>query len=91
MFRFQLFVAGDTPNSVQALNNLSQLCSRYLPERHEIEVVDVIREPARALAESVFMTPTLVKLGPNAPRKIVGTLSNTALVLQTLGLETGTP
>ena len=51
MFKFQLFVAGDTPNSVEALGNLTRLCDEYLPGRHEIDVVDVFREPARALAE----------------------------------------
>jgi hypothetical protein len=35
----------------------------YLPERHKIEIVDVFREPKRALEERILMTPALVKLG----------------------------
>ncbi|TAN53979.1 MAG: circadian clock protein KaiB [Betaproteobacteria bacterium] len=86
-FRFRLYVAGDAPNSAQALANLAALCRAHLPDRHEIEVVDVFREPKRVLADGVFMTPTLVKLAPLPIRRIVGTLSQTQLVLQALGLE----
>lgn len=85
-FQFRLYVAGDAANSVQAVTNLGALCRAHLP-RHEIEVVDVFREPKRALADSIFMTPTLVKLAPSPIRSIVGALSQTQTVLQALGLE----
>lgn len=88
MFKFRLFVAGDTLNSAQALANLTALCRVHLPDRHQIEVVDVFREPKRAMADGIFLTPTLVKLAPFPARKIVGTLSQTRLVLQALGLGT---
>lgn len=89
MFKFRLYVAGDALNSVQAQSNLSALCRKYLPDRHEIEVVDVFQEPKRALIDGIFMTPTLVKLAPSPVRMIVGTLSQTQPVLQALGLEAG--
>lgn len=85
-FRFRLYVAGEAPNSVQAVTNLAALCRAYLPDRHEIEIIDVFREPKRALAESIFMTPTLVLLAPLPVRKIIGTLSRTQTVLLALGL-----
>jgi circadian clock protein KaiB len=50
-------------------------------------VVDVFREPRRALADGVFMTPTLVKLGPAPVRRIVGTLGQLETVLIALGLD----
>jgi circadian clock protein KaiB len=86
-FRFRLYVAGDALNSVQAVANLAALCRAHLPDRHEIEVVDVFREPERALADRIFLTPTLLKLAPAPARRIVGTLSQTQPVLQALGLE----
>jgi len=86
-FKFQLYIAGDTQNSVQAVANLSAICRDHLPNRHEIEVVNVLREPKRALTDGIFLTPTLVKLGPSPVRKIVGTLSQTQVVLIALGLK----
>jgi circadian clock protein KaiB len=91
MFKFRLYVAGDALNSVQALANLTAFCREHLPDRHEIEVVDVFREPKRALAESVFMTPTVVVLAPPPVRRIVGTLSHALTMLLALGLPPPTP
>jgi circadian clock protein KaiB len=87
-FKFRLYVAGDTQNSLQALANLTALCREHLPNRHEIEVVDLLREPKRALTDDVLMTPTLVVLAPPPVRKIIGTLQEIPTVLRALHLET---
>jgi circadian clock protein KaiB len=91
LFKFRLYVADDALNSAQAVANLSALCRTYLPDRHEIDIVDVFDHPKRALADGIFLTPTLVKLGPAPVRTIVGTLSQTQRVLQALGLEPEAP
>ncbi|MDX9886984.1 circadian clock KaiB family protein [Thauera sp.] len=90
-FTFRLFVAGDAPNSLQAVANLAAFCRDHLADRFEIEIVDVFREPKRALAEGIFMTPTLVAMTPPPVRRIVGTLSHTQTVLLTLGLLDSAP
>jgi circadian clock protein KaiB len=87
MFKFRLYIAGGAQNSAQALANLNALCRAHLPDRHEIEVVDVFREPKRALADGILMTPTLVRLAPSPIQKIVGTLSHAQTVLEALGLD----
>lgn len=86
-FKFRLYVAPDAANSALAIANLQSLCRTYLPQRHEIEIVDVFKHPGVALTERVFMTPTLIRLAPGPERRIVGTLSQTAAVLQSLGLD----
>jgi circadian clock protein KaiB len=88
-FKFQLYVAADSENSTQARANLQAICRQYLPGRHEIEIVDVFREPQRALAQDIRMTPTLLKISPRPARRIIGTLSQTQRVLDTLGLTAG--
>lgn len=87
IFKFRLYVAGDALNSAQAIANLATLCQAHLAGRHEIEIVDVYREPKRALADGIFMTPTLVKLAPSPVRTIVGTLSQPQPLLQAIGLK----
>jgi circadian clock protein KaiB len=87
-FKFRLYVAGDGPNSTQAVANLDAICREHLAQRHEVEVVDVLREPQRALADLVMLTPLLVKLSPAPIRKITGTLSQREPVLHALGLPT---
>lgn len=85
-FKFRLYVAGDALNSAQARANLAALCRAHLAGRYQIDIVDVFKEPRRALADAIFMTPTLVKLAPLPERIIVGTLSQTQTVLAALGL-----
>ncbi len=89
VFKFRLYVADDALNSAQAQVNLMALCRTYLADRYEIDLVDVFKEPQRALADGIFMTPTLIRLAPLPVRRIVGTLSQTAVVLRALELDGG--
>lgn len=84
-FSFRLYIAGQSRNSVDALANLTAICNEWLPQQHEIEIVDVFREPGRALADGILMTPTLVRLGPT-PVRIVGALNQSVSVIRALGL-----
>lgn len=86
-FRLRLYVAGEAQNSALAVANLTALIRARLKDRCSIEIVDVFQEPKRALADSVFMTPTLIKLAPAPSSRIVGTLSLAQPLLQALGLE----
>jgi circadian clock protein KaiB len=86
-YRFRLYVAGDTANSVQARVNLGALCRTHLAGRYKIEVVDVYRHAERALLDGIFMTPALVKLAPSPVRMIVGTLNDSNALINELGLH----
>jgi circadian clock protein KaiB len=83
----RLYVTGEAPNSTRAIGNLNDLCREHLAGRYEIEIVDLLREPQRALADEVLLTPTLVKLSPKPVRKIIGNLNDLAAVLKAFGLE----
>jgi circadian clock protein KaiB len=84
--RFVLYVGDETSNSQLAMANITALCRQYLPDRHEIEVVNVFQHPERALTDRVFMTPILIRLAPNPVRRIVGTLGHTEHIIGALGL-----
>jgi circadian clock protein KaiB len=87
MFRFRLYIASEAQNSAHALANLTTICKAHFADRHELEIVDVFREPQRARADGIRMTPTLVKFEPPPVQRIIGTLSDTERVLRALGLE----
>jgi circadian clock protein KaiB len=80
----RLYIAGAAPNSLRAIENLKALCAAHFPERFSLEIVDVLREPLRALADSVLVTPTLVKLAPGAKTRVIGDLSDERKVLPAL-------
>lgn len=86
---FRLYVAGGAPNSVRALANLYAICRQHFSNSHRIEVVDVLETPARALADMILVTPTLVKISPSPSLQIIGNLSDEQEVLRALGLPQG--
>jgi circadian clock protein KaiB len=86
-FKFRLYTAEGTRNSAQALPNLTAICKEYLEGRFEIDIVDVLNHPERALADGIRMTPALLKLSPAPVCRIVGTLSDLKAVLAALGLD----
>ena len=83
----RLYIAGKAPNSLQAIANLEAICKEYLKHGHELEIVDVLEEPGRAMAEGVLVSPSLSKLSPLPGANIVGNLNDKAKVLLALGLE----
>jgi circadian clock protein KaiB len=85
-YKFRLYVADSSHNSALALANLAAICKDRLAGDFELEVVDVFKEPNRAAADGIRMTPTLIRLLPGPVRKIVGNLSDTPQVMHALGL-----
>ena len=80
----KLFVAGDTPQSRNAVASLQRICEHEFANNCDLEIVDVLEDPEVAEREKVLATPALVKLAPPPVRRIVGDLADTARVLSTL-------
>lgn len=85
MLELRLYVAGKTPKSVAALNNLKKLCEEYAPGYCRVEVVDLLENPQLAQGDQILAIPTLVRKLPPPARKVIGDLSNTERVL--VGLD----
>ena len=83
----RLYVAGGAPNSMQAIANLEAICAEYFKDGHRLEIVDILDNPQRAMAEGVLVTPSLAKLSPLPAAQVVGNLSDKKRVLLALGLK----
>jgi circadian clock protein KaiB len=83
----RLYVAGQSPKSLRAFANLKDMCDEHLAGRYEIEVIDLVEQPALARADDILAIPTLVRRLPAPLRKIIGDLSNTERVLVGLRIE----
>ena len=80
----RLYVSGNAPNSVRAIANAKAICSIHFAARHDLEIVDILTDPRRALADGIIVSPTLLKLLPLPAGRLIGDLSDTARVLQAL-------
>jgi len=83
----RLYVAGQLPGSVDAEAILRTLCAGSESTPPKLEVVDLLQEPDRALADGIMVTPTLVRLSPKPEVRILGFLSDLARVRSALGLS----
>jgi circadian clock protein KaiB len=85
-YLLRLFVSGLSPRSQRAIDNLRNICERYLAGRYRIEVVDLYQSPDSARSEQIIATPTLLKVQPLPPRRVIGDLSRIDKVLQGLDI-----
>jgi circadian clock protein KaiB len=83
----RLYVAGQSPRSLRAFENLKALCETHLAGHYEIEIVDLLENPRLARGDQIVAVPTLVRKLPEPVRKIIGDLSNTERVLVGLDLR----
>jgi circadian clock protein KaiB len=84
--QLRLYVAGSGPRSLRAVQNIRRVCESELAGRYSLEVVDIYKEPRRAAEDQIVAIPTLIKQAPGLVRRMIGDLSQTALLRQGLGL-----
>jgi circadian clock protein KaiB len=83
----RLYVTGKAPNSLQAIANLQAICREHLKGAHKLEIVDILEQPRRAMADGILVSPSLAKVFPVPGTSIVGNLSDRAKVMSALGLK----
>lgn len=87
VWHLKLYVAGASPKSLKAFENLRLLCEEYLAGRYKIEIVDLVRAPLLARTDDIVAVPTVVRMLPAPVRKVIGDLSDTQRVLLTLQVD----
>ena len=85
----KLYVSGMTPRSLRAIGNLQKLCAKFLPGRHDLEIIDIYQHPALTRDAQIVAVPTLVKELPPPLRRVIGDLSDRGRILLLLGVKPG--
>ncbi|TDQ29306.1 circadian clock KaiB family protein [Zeaxanthinibacter enoshimensis] len=86
-WELRLYIAGQTPKSVVALENITKYCKKHLIDNYNIEIIDLLENPQLAEGDQIFAIPTLVRRVPEPLRKIIGDLSNEEKVLVGLNIR----
>jgi len=86
-WNLRLYIAGDSPKSKSALENLKRLCEAHLPDNYHIEVVDLRKMPELARADEIVAIPTLIRKVPEPMKRVIGDLSNAERALLALDLR----
>ncbi|MDX1606114.1 MAG: circadian clock KaiB family protein, partial [Candidatus Competibacterales bacterium] len=77
--RLRLYTAGNTPNSDRARHNLQQALARLSQPPAELEIIDVFREPQRALEDDIPAVPALLRVERDSRRVLSGRLHSVSL------------
>ncbi len=88
--RLRLYVAGQTPKTLTAFENLKKICEMYLQGKYTIEVIDLLVKPQLAVQDQIVAIPTLIPGFSTPMKRIIGDLSDTEKVLEGLGLRSVT-
>ena len=86
-YLLRLYVAGQTAKSIEAFTNLKQICETHLQGRYQIEVVDLLQNPALARGDQILALPAVVRQLPPPVKKLIGNFSNVERVLVGLDLR----
>jgi len=81
----KLYVAGQSPKSMNAITNIKRICEENLKGRYDLDVIDLYQQPQLAQGEQIIALPTLTRKLPVPLRRIIGDMSNTERVL--VGLD----
>lgn len=82
-----LYIAGQTPKSIKAFDNIKKYAEEHLEGKYSIEIVDLLINPQLAENDQILAVPTLVRRLPEPIRKIIGDLSNKEKVLVGLNIK----
>jgi circadian clock protein KaiB len=88
-YNFRLYIAGQTPKSLAAITNLKSVCEKHLKDKYRIEIVDIAKNPERAVEDQIMALPTLVRRLPEPVKRVIGTLSDMEKVSLVLDIKTG--
>ena len=91
----RLYVAEGSVLAERALRNLEAVCEKFVPGKYQLEIIDLAKEPGRAVEDDIIAIPTLVRLAPGPKRRVVGVLDmaklaaalNLPAVEEKLGLD----
>ena len=82
-----LYVAGLSPRSQKAIENIRKICSEHLPGQCELTIRDIYQDPILAKNGQILAAPTLIKEWPLPLRRFVGDMSDANKLLVGLDLQ----
>ncbi len=86
-FILQLFVTGMSQKSMEAIENIRNLCDKYLRDFYELEIIDLYKNPELASEQHIVFSPSLIKQYPLPKKTLIGTFSDARKVITALGLQ----
>ncbi len=85
-YEFHLYVTGTTPNSLNAINNIREICEQFISGQYELKIIDLYNDPQAARKDQIIAIPTLIRKKPLPEKRIIGDLSDTDKVMDEMDI-----
>ena len=82
----RLYVTDATPKSARAIVNARRILEEHLRDRYSLEILNIGEHVAQAAQDQIICAPTLLRLLPLPPRRVIGDMSDVGRVLKGLGV-----
>ena len=82
----QLYVAGMSLKSMEAIEKIKSLCNEHLSEVFELEIIDLYKNPEVAAEQQIVFSPSLIKQVPLPKKTLIGDFSDSDKVIKALGI-----
>jgi circadian clock protein KaiB len=86
MIFLKLYIVNHTDRSKEKVEQFSKILEDHLNGNYQLEVINIMDHLEAAHEDDVLATPTVIKVSPDPPRRIVGDLCNREKILTGLGL-----
>lgn len=86
-YTLRLYVAGMTPRSQRAIENIKSIFETNYKGSYDLEVIDVFQHPELAKDAQILAVPMLIKQLPLPIRRLIGDMSDKERVLIGLGIK----
>ncbi len=86
-YTLRLYVAGMSPRSIRAIENIRKICNENFPGRYDLVIIDIFQQPTLAMGDQIVAAPTLIKKLPLPLRRFIGEIADTDRILVGLDIK----
>ncbi len=82
----QLYVSGMSAKSMEAIENIKNLCDEHFHDAFVLEIIDLYKNPEFASEQQIVFSPSLIKSLPLPRKVLIGTFADSEKVIKGLSI-----
>lgn len=80
IIELRLYIIEKLPGNIELVNKLNEFLNEKLNSCFKLDVIDILNNPGKTFEDDILASPTLIRIKPFPPRRIVGSLVHKNLV-----------
>ncbi len=76
----RLYIIEKLPGNIELVNKLNEFLYEKFDSCFKLDVIDILNNPGKTFEDDILASPTLIRIKPFPPRRIVGSIVHKNLV-----------